>query len=435
MRIKGQIVMKDNGPITVMQIKGPQKATGTIKVSGAKNAVLPIMAATVLTEDTVVLKNVPQIEDVNTMIEILTFIGKKVERTGDMLVILQDGHINPEVPYEPVRKMRASFNIYGPLVVMAKKAKVSLPGGCALGARPVNFHIEGLLKLGIESTVEHGYVIGALRASEKNVSINLPFPSVGATEHIITSAVLLDGVTTTISNCALEPEILDLVNFLKGMGADIRGGGTPVVTVKGVKKLSGLEYSVIYDRIEAGTFAIMGALLGENLCIEGIEHDHLQSLFSLFDDMNLEYRYDKHKKQMIVSAMDFSNLKSVSVETQPYPGFATDLQPQLMVMLSLIPGRSILTENVFKSRFNHVDELNRMGAKIKVEGNTAIIDGVKNLSGALIMATDLRAAAALVIAALNASGESQISEIDHLFRGYEDIKNKFNNVGIKVDLK
>ncbi|PNR89272.1 UDP-N-acetylglucosamine 1-carboxyvinyltransferase [Petrotoga sp. 9T1HF07.CasAA.8.2] len=415
-----------------MIVKGPQKAKGTLTVSGAKNAVLPIMGASLLTDDDIELRNVPDLADVRTMIEILESAGKVIERFDDQLIIKSSGNVNSEIPYEPVRKMRASFNVYGPLTLRNGYAKVALPGGCSIGARPVDFHLEGLKKLGIESTIEHGFVTSKLDNPNNLINISLPFPSVGATEHVLTTACLLEGVKTTITNCAIEPEVTDLVNFLNKMGAKITGGGTSILKIEGVKKLSGVKYTIIPDRIEAGTYIILGKLVGEKLTIKNVSAEHLNSLFSVFDNIGSPVDYDEKKREVKVSETLLNPLNSISMETAPFPGFPTDLQPQITTFLSLVPGRSTITETVFKSRFYHIDELNRMGAKIRVEDNTAIIEGVNKLSGAPVEATDLRAAAALLIAGLVAEGETIISNVDHIFRGYENIHEKLEQVGIEL---
>lgn len=414
-------------------IKGPQKASGEIYISGSKNSVLPIMAASILTDEKVIIRNVPKLADVSTMIEILKSSGKTVSEGKNTITINSNGFLNSEIPYEPVRKMRASFNVYGPLLVKNKTAKVALPGGCSLGARPVNYHLQGLSKLGLKSEIEHGYVIGHLDEKKQEVHISLPFPSVGATEHIITTASLLKGTKTYVSNCALEPEIADLIEFLKQMGVKIKGENTSSIVIEGVETLHGVDYTVIPDRIETGTYAILGALIGDNLKIRNINENHIQSLLSLFEDIGVNYKIDRSENSLIVNSHNFHNLKNTDIETSPYPGFATDLQPQISVLLSLVKGKSTITENIFKSRFNHIDELNRMGAQIAVEDTTAVIKGVEKLSGAPVEAANLRDSAALINAALIAEGESIISNIDHVFRGYENIQEKLKSINLNIN--
>nr|WP_156166102.1 MULTISPECIES: UDP-N-acetylglucosamine 1-carboxyvinyltransferase [unclassified Marinitoga] len=414
-----------------IKVIGPQEANGEITISGSKNSALPILAATLLTDERIILNNIPNLADVNTMIEILENAGKKVTWQDSTLIIDTVSDINSILPYGPVRRMRASFNVLGPLTIRNKYAKVALPGGCSIGVRPVNFHLEGLKKLGIESQIEHGFTHSKYIGASDKIHISLPFPSVGATEHLITTAVLLENTETILTNCAQEPEIVDLCNFLISMGAKIEGHGTSNIKIHGVKQLYGTEYTIIPDRIEAGTYAILGAVLGKEITLKNVIEDHLFSLLDIFEKIGINYKMKKNI--LTIKGISKLELSPVDVETATFPGFPTDLQPQLMVLLSLIPGRSSVTENVFKTRFNHVDELNRMGAKIFVESNTAIITGVTKLSGAPLEATDLRASAALLIAALIADGETIINNVDHIFRGYERLFEKLENVGLKIE--
>ncbi|WP_156865342.1 UDP-N-acetylglucosamine 1-carboxyvinyltransferase [Marinitoga sp. 1137] len=417
-----------------MKVAGPQYANGEITISGSKNSALPILAATILTDEKVILHNIPNLADVNTMIEILENTGKKVMWENSTLVIEKgEEKINSILPYGPVRKMRASFNVLGPLTIRNGYAKVALPGGCSIGVRPVNFHLEGLKKLGIESKIEHGYTNSKFTENnhQKKIHISLPFPSVGATEHLITTAVMLKDTETILTNCAQEPEIVDLCNFLISMGARIEGQGSSNIKIYGTDRLYGTEYTIIPDRIEAGTYAILGAILGGKVTLNNVIEDHLFSLLDIFEKLGIHYEFKNNT--LIVSGISKMELTPVDVETSTFPGFPTDLQPQLMVLLSLIPGRSSITENVFKTRFNHVDELNRMGAKIFVESNTAIITGVTKLSGAPLEATDLRASAALLIAALAAEGETVINNVDHIFRGYEKLFDKLEKLNLSVE--
>ncbi|WP_072863979.1 UDP-N-acetylglucosamine 1-carboxyvinyltransferase [Marinitoga hydrogenitolerans] len=414
-----------------IKVVGPQKAYGEITISGSKNSALPILAATLLTDEEIILHNIPNLADVNTMIEILENAGKKVSWEESSLIIKAHSNINSVLPYGPVRRMRASFNVLGPLTIRNGYAKVALPGGCSIGVRPVNFHLEGLKKLGIESKIEHGFTHSKYTRTPEKVHVSLPFPSVGATEHLITTAVLLENTETIITNCAQEPEIVDLCNFLISMGARIEGHGTSNIKIYGVEKLYGTEYKIIPDRIEAGTYAILGAVLGEKIILNNVIEDHIFSLLDIFEKMGVNYKMEKNT--LTIEGISRLELSPVDVETATFPGFPTDLQPQLMALLSLIPGRSSITENVFKTRFNHVDELNRMGAKIFVEGNTAIITGVTKLSGAPLEATDLRASAALLIASLIADGETIINNVDHIFRGYEKLFEKLEKMNLKIE--
>ncbi len=365
------------------------------------------------------------------MIEILENAGKKINWDESSLTIERYSDMNSVLPYGPVRRMRASFNVLGPLTIRNGYAKVALPGGCSIGVRPVNFHLEGLKKLGIESQIEHGFTHSKFIGAPEKVHISLPFPSVGATEHLITTAVLLDGTETILTNCAQEPEIVDLCNFLISMGAKIEGHGTSNIKICGVKELYGTEYTIIPDRIEAGTYAILGAILGKKVILNNVIEEHVFSLLDIFEKIGINYVMENNKLK--IEGISKLELSPVDVETATFPGFPTDLQPQLMVLLSLIPGRSSITENVFKTRFNHVDELNRMGAKIFVEGNTAIITGVAKLSGAPLEATDLRASAALLIASLIADGETVINNVDHIFRGYEKLFEKLEKLGLEIE--
>ncbi|WP_129408148.1 UDP-N-acetylglucosamine 1-carboxyvinyltransferase [Marinitoga lauensis] len=419
---------RDYGKIKVF---GPQTANGEITISGSKNSALPILAATLLTDEKIILHNIPNLADVNTMIEILENAGKKINWDESSLTIERYSDMNSVLPYGPVRRMRASFNVLGPLTIRNGYAKVALPGGCSIGVRPVNFHLEGLKKLGIESQIEHGFTHSKFIGAPEKVHISLPFPSVGATEHLITTAVLLDGTETILTNCAQEPEIVDLCNFLISMGAKIEGHGTSNIKICGVKELYGTEYTIIPDRIEAGTYAILGAILGKKVILNNVIEEHVFSLLDIFEKIGINYVMENNKLK--IEGISKLELSPVDVETATFPGFPTDLQPQLMVLLSLIPGRSSITENVFKTRFNHVDELNRMGAKIFVEGNTAIITGVAKLSGAPLEATDLRASAALLIASLIADGETVINNVDHIFRGYEKLFEKLEKLGLEIE--
>ncbi|APT74225.1 UDP-N-acetylglucosamine 1-carboxyvinyltransferase [Thermosipho melanesiensis] len=400
---------------------------GEVKISGAKNAALPILAASLLVDDGLEIKNVPDLLDVRTMIEILKTIGKSVKFENNIVKISGDVK-NKVVPYDLVRKMRASFNVLGPLVLKLGEGQVSLPGGCAIGVRPVDFHIMGLKKLGFEIDIEHGEVFAKKENCEKEVIINLPFPSVGATEHLMTTASLLNGVKVTIENAAMEPEVVDLQNFLNKMGAIITGAGTRKIFIKGVKKLRGGSYTVVPDRIEAGTYALsIAATFGEGL-VKNIVPEHLEVLWEVLKETGTDVKiFDKS-----VYVNGKNKKKAININVQPYPGFPTDLQPQIMVYLSVAHGTSMIIENVFKNRFHHVDELVRMGAKIKVIDGTAIIEGVEKLSGAKVEGTDLRATAALIIAGFMADGVTEVHNDFHVLRGYENIIPKFEGIGGKI---
>lgn len=411
-------------------VEGPVRLTGSVKVSGSKNSALPILAAALLCDERVVLENVPNLMDIHTMIEILSAAGCRVFFENGVAII--DPPINPctDIPYELVRKMRASFNVLGPLAAKFQKASVSLPGGCSIGVRPVDYHLEGLQKLGFSTKIEHGIVTAELEKKIDEVIISLPFPSVGATEHIMTTAAILDGTHTVIENAAMEPEIEDLAIFLNQSGCRVLGAGTRRIEVFGVKKTHGCTHKIIPDRIEAGTYIIAIAATMGDAIVEGLNVSHLISLFDVLKNSGVSLsQLDKDKVRVSMNRRP----DPVKIQVTPYPGFPTDLQPQIIVFLSKAQGTSTVIETVFKSRFQHVDELRRFGAKIEVSDGTAIVYGVESLSGAQVSATDLRAAAALVIAGLIANGTTSVNEVDQIFRGYEDIVQKLSNLSAVIE--
>lgn len=412
-------------------LEGPIRLSGSVKISGAKNAALPVLAAIPLVKGETVLHNVPRLEDVFTMIQILESLGISSRWDGNTLILKNNGLRTNEVPYELVRKMRASFNVLGPVTVSAGEARVPQPGGCAIGVRPVNFHIEALKTLGFDLEVNHGVVEAKIgRVSEGEVkTVSFPQPSVGATEHTMTTAAAMEGVEVTITNAAQEPEIVDLQNFLNMCGAKIEGAGTSTLLVKGVKTLSGCEYTIMNDRIEAGTYLIAGAATGGNVVVEDVKPEHLKALLDAFERAGVPHEVGDTWIRVIPGG----EYRPIHLEVQPYPGFPTDLQPQITAMFSTVRGVSVIREHVFRNRFHHVPELNRMGASISVEDGTAIIEGVDKLLGAPVEATDLRAAAALVIAGLMAEGKTIISRIEHIFRGYENVLEKFRALGAQID--
>lgn len=413
-------------------IKGPAKLTGSVKISGSKNSALPILAATLLCDETVILENVPNLMDIHTMIEILNAAGCRVSFKSGVVTIDPPTNPNTDIPYELVRKMRASFNVLGPLAAKFQKASVSLPGGCSIGVRPVDYHLEGLQRLGFSTKIEHGIVTAKLEKKVDEVIISLPFPSVGATEHIMTTAAILDGTHTIIENAAMEPEIEDLAIFLNQAGCKILGAGTRRVEIFGVRKVHGCVHRVIPDRIEAGTYIIaIAATMGDGL-VENLNVSHLISLFDVLKSSGVNLSQISQDKIRV--SMN-RRPDPVKIQVTPYPGFPTDLQPQIITFLSKAQGTSTVTETVFKSRFQHVDELRRFGARVEVSDGTAIVHGVENLSGAQVSATDLRAAAALVIAGLVASGTTLISEVDQIFRGYENIVEKFSGLSAVIEYK
>ncbi len=410
------------------KISGPVSLSGEVRISGAKNASLPIMAASILADDEVMLSNIPDLLDVRTMIDILRSVNMNVIFEKGNVLITPASSPNTDVPYELVRKMRASFNVLGPLAAKFGRAKVALPGGCSIGVRPVDFHIEGLRKMGFDIEIEHGFVEARLK-SPKSVVITLPKPSVGATEHLMTTAAALDGIEVLIENAAMEPEIMDLQRFLRRLGAQLEGAGTSRIFIKGGLRSRKVEHEVIPDRIEAGTFAIAIAATKGHGRITGLIPDHLNSLWEVMEKIGVNLKIGKDWVEVEMRDCPVS----AHINVTPYPGFPTDLQPQIMAFLSIAKGTSSIKENVFQSRFLHVDELKRMGANIEVTDATAIIKGVDKLSGAPVTGTDLRATAALVIAAFMAHGKSEIHHVEHIFRGYENVIEKFGKLGGKIE--
>ncbi len=402
---------------------------GEVEISGAKNSALPIIAASLLTDEKVVLKNVPVLADVEVMIDILRIVGKDVKFDKQNNTVEISGSImHTHIPYDLVRKMRASFNILGPIAARMGNASTPLPGGCAIGLRPVDYHIEGLKKIGFEINFEHGEISAKFVGKEDEVIVNLPFPSVGATEHIMSTAAVLPGITI-IENSAMEPEIVDLQNFLNSMGAKITGAGTSRILVEGVKKLNSVEHTVIPDRIETGTYVIAFLTTHGEGIVKNIEPRHLDALWDVLEKTGAKIL----KGENYIEVKRTESWKGTDINVLPYPGFPTDLQPQIIVYLSLANGTSVVTENVFKNRFAHVAELARMGSNIKVHENTAIITGVEKLSGTQVMGTDLRATAALLIAGLSAEGETEIVQVEHIFRGYEKLIEKFSKLGAQLN--
>ncbi len=413
----------------VYDVEGGVPLNGEVWVSGAKNSALPILAATILTDEKVVVHNVPVLRDINTMIEVLKVLGKKVD-FYDHTVVVEGGNDSLfTAPYDLVRKMRASIAVLGPLLAKRKKASVSFPGGCAIGPRPVDIHLRGMEALGAEIKVEHGYINADAGSGLKGSVVDLlgrHGPSVLATENVMMASVLAEG-ETIIENAAMEPEVVDLAGFLKSMGAEIEGEGSSTIKIRGVKELKGTEYTIIPDRIEAGTFIAVAMATGGNITIKGVKPEHLESPIDVFKSAGgiIEVNSNEIKVQS-------NGLKPVDVETRPYPGFPTDLQAQLMAVVSTAPGISVITENIFPTRFLHVPEMNRMGANIVLEDSSAIIHGVEKLSGASVMVSDLRAGAGLVIAALSAEGKSRVNRIYHIERGYENLEEKLQSLGARI---
>ena len=407
-------------------IIGGYPLRGVVNVSGAKNAALPILAASLLGEGECIIDQVPQVRDLITMGKLLALLGVEVQ-TEDSRVILDARNVQSvEAPYDLVKTMRASILALGPLLTRLGEAKVSLPGGCAIGTRPVNLHLKGLAMMGAEVQVEHGYIHAKARRL-KGARIDLDFPTVTGTENLIMAACLAEG-TTSLHHVAREPEITDLCAFLTKRGAKILGAGTDTITIEGVRELHGAKHTVMPDRVEAGTFVMAGAISGGDLRVQGCVTDHLGNVFTKIQEMGVELSADSDGVRVCRSAP----LKAVDVKTLPYPGFPTDLQAQMMALMSVAEGTSIMTETIFEGRFLHVPELHRMGASIEVDGPHAVVKGVKALAGAPVMASDLRASAGLVLAGLAAEGETVISRVYHLDRGYERLEEKLKAVGARV---
>ena len=411
-------------------VNGGTRLEGKIQISGSKNAVLPIaVAAAILGDSTTVLNNVPNLTDVRTLSAVLEGLGATTKLKDSTLCIEPINRMEYEAPYDLVRRMRASIYVLGPLVAKLGRAKVSFPGGCAIGPRPVDLHIRGLTRLGADVDVKEGYIYAqAKRLVGTDIDlIGQHGPSVGATANVMMAASLAEG-TTVINGAAREPHITDLANFLIAMGAEIDGIGTDTLSIHGVKQLHGTEYDVISDDIEAGTFMVASAITNGDVYIQGITHEQLPAVSSKLTEMGVELNWDDDG----VRVTTHRQLKAVDVKTVPFPGFPTDMQAQIMGLLCLASGTSTITENVHTDRYIHTAELNRMGADIRLDGRKAIINGVSSLSGAPVMASDLRAGAVLVIAGMAAIGETVISRIYHIDRGYEAIEEKLNSIGAEI---
>ena len=411
-------------------VKGGTRLQGTIPVSGSKNAVLPIaVAASILGDGVSVLHNVPNLTDVKTLSAVLEGLGATIKLKNSTLYIEPINHLEYEAPYDLVRKMRASIYVLGPLVAKLGKAKVSFPGGCAIGPRPIDLHIRGLEHLGAEVTVESGYIYAQ---AERLVGTEMYLtgqhgPSVGATANVMMAATLAQG-TTVIRGAACEPHISDLAHFLNAMGADIEGIGTSVLTIRGVKQLRGTEHTVISDDIEAGTFIVAGAITNGDIYVEGITPQQIPAISEKLTEVGIQLDWDDNGVRVTTPR----ELKGIDVTTAPFPDFPTDMQAQIMGLLCLASGTSVITENVHTDRYIHAAELNRMGANIMLDGTKAVINGVSKLSGAPVMASDLRAGAVLVAAGMAARGETVVSRVYHIDRGYELIERKLNNIGANI---
>jgi len=409
-----------------IQVRGGRRLKGEVTVEGAKNAALPILLAALLTPERCTFRNVPRVVDVRTTLRLLANLGVRVDDGDGAITVQAERLARLEAQYELVKTMRASFLALGPLVARFGRARVSTPGGCAIGSRPVDLHLEGLQKLGARVRIVHGYV-EAEAEKLHGTRLSLDFPSVGATEHLMMVATLADG-TTTIENAAREPEVVDLAQALTAMGAKISGAGEAAITIDGVASLHGVDFTIIPDRIEAGTFMMAAAISGGDVMVRGARSDHLQAVILKLREAGVEVQEGDDSLRVIGNG----RLRSVDVKTMPHPGFPTDLQAQMMAALALADGRSVISETIFDNRFMHVLELNRMGAEIKIEGNAAIIRGVATLSGAPVMATDLRASVCLVLAGLAAEGMTDVQRVYHLDRGYARIEEKLSALGADV---
>lgn len=407
-------------------IQGGKRLEGEVKISGSKNAALPIIAATVLNAGKTTLYNVPDIQDVQTMFEIIKDIGGKVIKKHNKVIIDTSKIHTYEIPDNLMRQMRSSVILAGALIGKYHRARFSCPGGCDIGARPIDLHLKGFEKLGINIKEEFGEIVCS---TDKIVGtqIHLDFPSVGATENIILASCLGEG-TTTITNAAREPEIEDLSKYLNKMGAKIKGAGSDKIEITGVKKLSEISYNIMPDRIEAGTYLVAGAITGGNIKLTNVCPEHIEPILNKLEEANCKLNIGKHTIQIEGP----KRVKAVDIKTMPYPGFPTDMQSIFGALLTTAKGTSIITENIFESRYKYVQELNRMGAKIKIEGRTAIIKGTKRIQGANVVATDLRGGAALVLEALAAKGVTQIDNVHYILRGYEKIEEKLKKIGAKI---
>jgi UDP-N-acetylglucosamine 1-carboxyvinyltransferase len=413
-----------------IRIRGGQPLSGEILIGGAKNAALPLMAAGLLTDARVVLTNVPKLEDVSTMALLLAQHGIAVDPIGtDGRTLALGGAItSTEAPYDIVRKMRASFLVLGPLLARVGEARVSLPGGCAIGARPIDLHLKGLEQLGATIVLEGGYIDARVKGRLRGATIIFPSVSVGATENLLMAAALADG-RSVLANAAREPEIGDLALCLNAMGARISGIGTDKLTIEGVERLNGAEHRIIGDRIETGTYACAAAIAGGTVFLRGARAEHLGAVVRAMREAGVEIEEQPDGLQV----RRLNGLHGADVMTEPYPGFATDMQAQFMALMAVAEGAAMVTETIFENRFMHVPELNRMGARINVHGASAIVRGVPSLSGAPVMATDLRASVSLVLAGLAAKGETIVNRVYHLDRGYEAVEQKLAACGARVE--
>ncbi len=412
-----------------LEVFGARKLKGQIKISGSKNAALPILVSTILSNKKVYLTNLPRVKDIETMIKLLESLGSKVKylKNKNSILIHNDRKIKTFVAYNLVKTMRAGILVLGPLLARFGRAKVSTPGGCSIGIRPIDIHLKSLVKLGVKYKIIDGYVHAYSNKKLKGTKIKFPKISVGATENLIIASSMAEG-KTILSNCAIEPEIKDLVNFINSIGGNIKWIGKRTLRIFGVNKFRESKYEIMPDRIEAGTYLIAGAITQGNIKVTGIDPNIIKTEIDILKKIGAKIHLEKKQITIIGSKI----IKNINIKTSPYPGFPTDLQAQLMVLLCKAKKYSVIVENIFENRFMHVAELNRMGAKIKTKGNKAIISGNTNFQGAEVMATDLRASVSLIIAALTSREKSIINRIYHLDRGYEQIEKKLRKLGAKI---
>jgi len=426
---KDKYMMKGRINVPKLIVSESKPLKGTVRVSGAKNSVLPILAASLLGDRESIIEEIPYLSDVKIMCDLLKSFGAKVEFSDNKTKLRIDSNSinNAIAPYELVNKMRASILVMGPLLAKMGVAKISLPGGCAIGSRPVDLHLKGFAAMGAEITQDHGYIEARVNGRLRGNKIYLDFPSVGATENIMMAAVLAEG-QTIIENAAIEPEIVDLATYLTTMGADIKGAGTDTIKINGVDSLKGATHAVIPDRIEAGTFMVAAAITAGDVRIENVVPDHLKPITAKLREAGVEVSEELSS----IHVKSDGNIKPIDIKTHPYPGFPTDMQSQMTSLMTRADGTSMVIETIFENRFMHLAELKRMGANVKIEGRSAIIEGRCKLTGARVKATDLRAGAALILAGLTAEGITEITDIEHIERGYVNIHEKLNQLGADI---
>lgn len=410
-------------------VRGGRKLNGTVKVEGAKNAVLPVIAASLLaSEEKSTICDVPTLSDVYTINEVLRHLGADVHFENNQVIVDASKELSTEAPFEYVRKMRASVLVMGPLLARNGSARVALPGGCAIGSRPIDQHLKGFEAMGATIKVGNGFIEAEVKGRLQGAKVYLDFPSVGATENIMMAAALAEG-TTILENCAKEPEIVDLANYINAMGGKVRGAGTGTIRIEGVPYLTGAKHTIIPDRVEAGTFMVAAAITGGNVLVQGAVPEHLTSLIAKMEEMGVKIVEEQDGLRVIGPG----ELKAVDLKTMPHPGFPTDMQSQMMALLLRANGTSVITETVFENRFMHVEEFRRMNGNIKIEGRSVIINGPIELQGAEVAATDLRAGAALILAGLCADGHTRVTELKHLDRGYVNFHQKLAGLGADIE--